>query len=79
MEEAKIDEKVLSILKNAFRDSLKNHIGPLEGKPARELQAWVLALLAVGQECGEQLKFLDEWKRDWGECDRSRSQAQESS
>jgi hypothetical protein len=42
-----VDEKCLTIMKDAFKRYLLEQLGPLDDKPLFELRAWNLALLEV--------------------------------
>lgn len=45
-----MNEKGLFLLKEAFKRSLREHLGSLDEKPRIELQAWSLALLELASD-----------------------------
>lgn len=56
-----LDEQAAVMLREAFKRSLRQHIGSKEMKPIWELQTWSLALLELATEFREdQLRAEDE-------------------
>lgn len=58
-----MNQEALIVLKEAFKRSLKEHLGPIEEKPGIERNAWSLALLELAKEVRfYQLEIEDEIK-----------------
>ncbi len=59
-----MNEEALVLLKEAFKRSLREHLGSIEEKPVVELQAWSLALLELATDVRLfQLSLEDEIKQ----------------
>lgn len=62
-----IDQEALFLLKEAFKRSLREHLGPIEEKPIPELRGWSLALIELASECRERQIELEDFLRDKAE------------
>ena len=54
----------LLLLKEAFKRSLRTHLGPIDEKPIPELRAWATALLELARECREQQLEIEDHLQD---------------
>ena len=55
------------MLREAFKRSLRESIGPIVEKPIPELRAWSLALIELASECRERQLELEDFLRDKAE------------
>lgn len=60
-------QEALSLLKEAFKRSLREHLGPIEEKPIPELKGWTMALMELATECRERQIELEDFLRDKAE------------
>lgn len=61
------DQEALFLLKEAFKRSLREHLGPIEEKPIPELNAWTMAMLDLATEYRERQIELEDFLRDKAE------------
>lgn len=52
------------LLKEAFKRSLRTHLGPIDEKPIPELRAWATALLELARECREHQIGIEDLLQD---------------